>query len=535
MYSLGVAFKSFDNRILYQYSQTLQSNPWALIWQDYQSIIHQLLSYDSGIPINEKSFPHQSMINKTELLINKLERYMEYRYQDVKLQFVIDDTQQTPIANSKQKLQSDTPINGFEIPNDDSEMKDNGVQEELSFWKYIVSKNTKSAYIAYIQKYPKGNFVKDANKKIVEFTKLEDEQEGELWQQACKINTIYAYEVYLNKSIKQKFAIEAKRRIDTLKKDNLKKQKSLLGKHKDSGEESNHQILSDTPSERYIFFIYIVGIVIAGFFASLWSNYGLSSLVLTTGTSFFEDLKNFGFWRFFYLLLIKPLFMFCGLSIGLECGLVSFEMAENKHWDVASFLGAVAAIIAMMIVFSVFKNLSYWGAFFIVFILLCLLNIITLPFALKGKIDYAIISHIVIWGVMCYMGYQYIANNPKISKPLSNYVIDNQSGVIIDNDNKLVWSMCSLGQEWNHNRCIYQPIKFSIKNREQAMNKLNENNQDKNYWRLPTIEELNTLRKRECIVGESSEEKIPTNLWYRPNVEVVSNCYGRNNTEWLNI
>lgn len=168
LYSLGVAFKSLDNRMLSQYSQALKSKPWVLIWQDYQSIIHQLLSYDNGIPSNEKSLPHQSMINKTELLIDKLERYMEYRYQDVKLQFVIDDAQQTPIANSKQKLQSDTPISDLSVSNGDVETENDGLLEELSFWRCTRSKNTISAYTEYVARYPKGIFIRTANDKIDE-------------------------------------------------------------------------------------------------------------------------------------------------------------------------------------------------------------------------------------------------------------------------------------------------------------------------------------------------------------------------------
>lgn len=69
-------------------------------------------------------------------------------------------------------------------------------------------------------------------------------------------------------------------------------------------------------------------------------------------------------------------------------------------------------------------------------------------------------------------------------------LIDNHNGTITDNMNKLQWMRCSLGQKWDGKTCIGQADKTSFDNAsKQAVDY-----SGKNDWRLPTLDELLSIR-----------------------------------------
>ena len=67
---------------------------------------------------------------------------------------------------------------------------------------------------------------------------------------------------------------------------------------------------------------------------------------------------------------------------------------------------------------------------------------------------------------------------------------DNNDGTVTDVVTKLQWKKCSEGQEWNNQTCTNNPTKYKW---DEAMN-IKSNFANYSDWRLPTIEELRTLR-----------------------------------------
>jgi len=73
----------------------------------------------------------------------------------------------------------------------------------------------------------------------------------------------------------------------------------------------------------------------------------------------------------------------------------------------------------------------------------------------------------------------------KMDKINSRYV--EQQDQIVDRVYRLVWSRCSLGQRWDHDRCVGTVRQYTY---DQALMRANE------QWRLPTRAELATLIDR---------------------------------------
>lgn len=70
LYSLGVAFEYFCQESRYQ-----QDACWGIVYPEICSIINELKLYDNGIPSTELQPPHQSFIQKLDILIQKVIAY----------------------------------------------------------------------------------------------------------------------------------------------------------------------------------------------------------------------------------------------------------------------------------------------------------------------------------------------------------------------------------------------------------------------------------------------------------------------------
>ncbi len=72
----------------------------------------------------------------------------------------------------------------------------------------------------------------------------------------------------------------------------------------------------------------------------------------------------------------------------------------------------------------------------------------------------------------------------------------------------LIWMRCSIGQEWNGSTCIGTPIEFNWKDANAYFELFNEQVAfgGKRDWRLPSIDELSTLRK--CSKGWDRENTV---------------------------
>ena len=83
--------------------------------------------------------------------------------------------------------------------------------DEESEWKIALQRNTEWAYLNYLDKYPQGEFVKEAEKRLKE---LADEKE---WQNVLRINAAFAYREYLWNYPKGIHAHEAEAKLNFIK------------------------------------------------------------------------------------------------------------------------------------------------------------------------------------------------------------------------------------------------------------------------------------------------------------------------------
>ncbi len=67
---------------------------------------------------------------------------------------------------------------------------------------------------------------------------------------------------------------------------------------------------------------------------------------------------------------------------------------------------------------------------------------------------------------------------------------DNGDGTITDQSSGLIWSRCSLGQQWRNNRCVGQPRPLSWSIAALLAG---------DGWRLPELKELAGLTELQCV------------------------------------
>ena len=84
---------------------------------------------------------------------------------------------------------------------------------ERSNYEKACHKNTLAAYNEYLSMYPKGKYVQDVRKRVVE---IESKNEQELYDYATKVDTAQSYEAYLKKYPTGRFAQEARGRLEDM-------------------------------------------------------------------------------------------------------------------------------------------------------------------------------------------------------------------------------------------------------------------------------------------------------------------------------
>jgi len=84
------------------------------------------------------------------------------------------------------------------------------------------------------------------------------------------------------------------------------------------------------------------------------------------------------------------------------------------------------------------------------------------------------------------------------SNPTGQY-LDNEDGTITDIVNELMWSRCSLGQDFKDGNCINIPDNYD--SWQAALQAAEANKDDGTYsdWRLPNMKELGSLVERSCV------------------------------------
>lgn len=79
-------------------------------------------------------------------------------------------------------------------------------------------------------------------------------------------------------------------------------------------------------------------------------------------------------------------------------------------------------------------------------------------------------------------------------------LIDNGDGTVTDAETGLMWTQCSIGQEWTEAGCSGAPMDFNWSEALQAANQFNHNGglADETDWRMPNIKELGSLVEHQC-------------------------------------
>ena len=83
--------------------------------------------------------------------------------------------------------------------------------------------------------------------------------------------------------------------------------------------------------------------------------------------------------------------------------------------------------------------------------------------------------------------------------PTSQYIL--KGGTAFDKKTHLTWERCSVGQTWQDGKGCVGTV--------QGLTRLQAELLEQNGWRLPTIEELETLVSRNCTHPAINEEVFP--------------------------
>lgn len=79
-------------------------------------------------------------------------------------------------------------------------------------------------------------------------------------------------------------------------------------------------------------------------------------------------------------------------------------------------------------------------------------------------------------------------------------LIENGDGTVTDAKTGLMWTQCSLGQEWTEAGCSGAPTDFDWEGALQASDQFNHNGglAKKTDWRMPNIKEIGSLVEHQC-------------------------------------
>lgn len=109
--------------------------------------------------------------------------------------------------------------------------------------------------------------------------------------------------------------------------------------------------------------------------------------------------------------------------------------------------------------------------------------------------------------------------------PMSRFKVGG-NGTLIDTQSKRVWLRCSLGMSWNGSSCEGSSLTYDWSGAEAAVAELNAKRVGgHSNWRLPTVEELNSIVEKQCYKPAINLDAFPyspeSGFWTATPVEGV--------------
>ena len=119
------------------------------------------------------------------------------------------------------------------------------------------------------------------------------------------------------------------------------------------------------------------------------------------------------------------------------------------------------------------------------------------------------------------------------SSPDSRFVT-NADGTVLDDDTKLIWMRCSLGQSWDGSSCSGTPSEVDW---QTALSEAQEFEfAEYSDWRLPDIKELSSIVEQQCYnpsINETVFPGTPAEQYWTSSPYISSAVYGWNVSFYL--
>ena len=114
-------------------------------------------------------------------------------------------------------------------------------------------------------------------------------------------------------------------------------------------------------------------------------------------------------------------------------------------------------------------------------------------------------NFVTYWCALMLCSYQPALSRPNFSSIDANY--KPQEMLVLDDQNKIEWLRCSLGQVWHKNTCTGSVLSLNHEQIAQAIEQAND--QIGGSWRLPSLAELESLVCEECGVPKIDQAIFP--------------------------
>jgi len=86
----------------------------------------------------------------------------------------------------------------------------------------------------------------------------------------------------------------------------------------------------------------------------------------------------------------------------------------------------------------------------------------------------------------------------------------NENGTVTDDQTKMTWIRCALGQTWNGKACSGTAKTYSWDEANETVNKINQTGYGGHHdWRLPLVPNLASIVERRCLNPRINEEVFP--------------------------